>query len=203
MYMQALKRGSSFKHVEFTTVSISTTLRILSLYSPPVCLGSSDWTGPLFLASSHLIGLCRGAGGLYVCASRLTGEMPVIAWVGLSRIIWPSFLSQFSALVAGHKIPWILRDNILTCHHETMKNLSIKVISEELAYNSRLKQYRMFVVDHPLVTGLKARNPDKQSGALATREELLTRSRTLDQHKDMLGLFDRHREVGAALSCDC
>ena len=102
--------------------------------------------------------------------------------------------SQFSSLVAGQRIQWTLRDRVLTSQHEKM-NISVKVLSEELAYNSKLKQYRMFIVDRPLIAGIKARDVEGKDGDLALGEKLLTHYRTLDDHKKLLYSFSRHTEV--------
>ena len=73
--------------------------------------------------------------------------------------------------------------------------LSVRVVSEELAYNSGLKQYRMFIVDRPLVAGIKPRNAKGHDGRVASGEKLLTQYHTLDDHKRLLYSFSQHRKV--------
>ena len=121
--------------------------------------------------------------------------------VGLKGAVWQSeivccllFHSQFTSLVAGQKVDWTLRDHVLSCQLENTK-LNVRVISEELAYNCRLKQYRMFIVDRPLVAGITPKSAEGRDGGLASREKLLTRCVTLDDHKKLLCSFSRHSEV--------
>lgn len=39
---------------------------------------------------------------------------------------------------------------MLTCTSKKVPELSVRVLSEELAYNRALKQFKIFIVEHPL-----------------------------------------------------
>lgn len=69
--------------------------------------------------------------------------------------------------------------------------MNVKVLTEELAYNSHLKQYRMFIVDRPMVAGYH-KHPQPKGGR---KEELLAIRRTHSEHYKLLQCFENHREV--------
>lgn len=50
----------------------------------------------------------------------------------------------------GHKLEWQLRKGRLECVSSSGTSLSVAVLSEELAYNRQLQQFKMFIIDRPL-----------------------------------------------------
>ena len=49
------------------------------------------------------------------------------------------------------KLSWRLAGNILHCMNTSGDTeYSVKVLAEELAYNTALKQFKMFITDKPL-----------------------------------------------------
>ena len=95
--------------------------------------------------------------------------------------------SEYWTLVSGKRIHWKLNDSTLVC---TDNDLTVKVLAEELAYNKKYNQYKMFVIDRPLVGGVKAK---KEKGV--TKEELLVPRHTVADHKRLLQCFQKHTEV--------
>ena len=67
--------------------------------------------------------------------------------------------------------------------------IEVQVLAEELAYNKMLQQYRMFIVDRPMVHGLH-RQQSKDS-----KEDLLAVRRTHSGHYKLLQCFENHRQV--------
>ena len=62
----------------------------------------------------------------------------------------------------GQKLEWQLHNGRLECVSSSGTSLSVVVLSEELAYNRQLRQFKMFVVDRPLDPNYKVcvyRNP--------------------------------------------
>ena len=98
------------------------------------------------------------------------------------------FHSQFHTLVKGKRIPWRLADRILQSIGKEGV-IEAQVLAEELAYNKTLQQYRMFIVDRPMVHGLH-RQQSKDS-----KEDLLAVRRTHSGHYKLLQCFENHRQV--------
>ena len=65
--------------------------------------------------------------------------------------------SQYSAMWNGQRLDWQLRNGHLQCVSSSGTNLSVPVISEELAYNKQLQQFKMFIIDRPLDPNYKVR----------------------------------------------
>lgn len=74
--------------------------------------------------------------------------------------IWPSHMhpshSHYESWVGGHRVKWKLRDKYICS--EPIQNIRVKVLSEELAYNKSLKQFKMFIIERPLDPLYKVHN---------------------------------------------
>ena len=80
--------------------------------------------------------------------------------------------------------------------------MNVEVLTEELAYNRHLKQYRMFIIDRPMVAGYHKHQQSR--GKSGGKEELLAIRRTHSEHYKLLQCFEHHREVCVCVSvCVC
>ena len=77
--------------------------------------------------------------------------------------------------------------------------MDVEVVSEELAYNRHLKQYRMFIIDRPMVPGYHKQQQARGKGE--GKEELLAVRRTHSEHYKLLLCFENHREVFVCVQC--
>lgn len=74
--------------------------------------------------------------------------------------------------------------------------MEVKVLAEELAYNKKYNQYKMFIVGSPLVEIDKGYHRDRKGrDGDSVKEVLLSQRRTLADHLEVLQYFSRHKEV--------
>ncbi len=76
------------------------------------------------------------------------------------------------------------------------RKLTVDVIAEELAYNKRYNQYRMFVVSSPL-TGA-GHQQRRERGV--TKEDLLVPRHSLQDHLRLLQCFGKHEQVNSIVA---
>lgn len=95
---------------------------------------------------------------------------------------------HFSAQWNGQKLDWQLCNGRLECMSTSGSSLSVAVLSEELAYNRQLQQFRMFIIDRPL-------DPNyKPSGVRGSHYYATKTRRKFEEHVHFLKSFDNHRE---------
>ena len=110
--------------------------------------------------------------------------------------------SEYNSLVGGKRVHWKLRDNKLVCLE---KNVEVGVVAEELAYNKKYNQYRLFVVSTPLTSSngqqqvLLQRQKKTRKGAI--EDLLVPPRRTALEHLQLLQHFSKHAEVSSANHC--
>ncbi|CAI8012638.1 Ankyrin repeat domain-containing protein 27 [Geodia barretti] len=95
---------------------------------------------------------------------------------------------QYTAVCNGQRLDWQLRGGQLDCVSSSGTSLSIQVLSEELAYNRQLQQFKMFIVDRPL-------DPNyKPSGVRGSHYFATKTRRKFEEHVHFLKSFENHRE---------
>lgn len=90
---------------------------------------------------------------------------------------------------SGKRKKWQLKKDKLIDEEE---RLGACIISEELAYNKSLKQYRIFIIDRPLVEGPQRRSKP----TAATKEDMLAPKQSLQDYLKLLECFAKHNQVG-------
>ena len=90
--------------------------------------------------------------------------------------------------MGGKRKKWQLVGDKLIAEDDSLQSC---VLSEELAYNRSFKQYRIFVIDRPLVGGTHKR----KSKTAVTKEDMLVPRQTLEENMRLLECFSRHNEV--------
>ena len=70
--------------------------------------------------------------------------------------------------------------------------IDVEVLAEELAYNKHLHQYRMFIVDRPMVSGSYNR---RNSKGAKSKEDLIRIRRSHSDHFRLIQCFENHMQV--------
>ena len=103
------------------------------------------------------------------------------------RCIFIIFNSEYTTILSsGKRKKWSLEYNRLKA---TDGSYTVRVLSEELAYNKSFQHYRMLVIDRPLVEGTQKRRKT------VVMEDLLTPKRTVKEQLELLANFQKHSEV--------
>lgn len=104
-----------------------------------------------------------------------------------------SLYSQFQSLVKGKRIEWTLVERTLQSMGKDGV-IDVEVLAEELAYNKHLQQYRMFIVNRPMVSGWYHRRNSK-GGKAGSKEDLIMVRRSHSDHFRLLQCFENHMQV--------
>ena len=107
-------------------------------------------------------------------------------------------VSEYNALVGGKRIHWKIVNNKLICSD---RNAEIDIIAEELAYNKKYSQYKMFIIKSPLIEG--GSHQAKKGNKGLSKEDLLIPRRTNTDHLQLLQCFHKHEEVCCYCLCCC
>ena len=103
------------------------------------------------------------------------------------RCILIIFNSEYTTILSsGKRKKWSLEYNQLKA---TDGSYTVRILSEELAYNKSFQHYRMLVIDRPLVEGTQKRRKT------VVMEDLLTPKRTVKEQLELLANFQKHSEV--------
>lgn len=95
--------------------------------------------------------------------------------------------SEYTTILSsGKRKKWSLEYNQLKA---TDGSYTVRILSEELAYNKSFQHYRMLVIDRPLVEGTQKRRKT------VVMEDLLTPKRTVKEQLELLANFQKHSEV--------
>jgi hypothetical protein len=122
-------------------------------------------------------------------AASLTGCNLTRSFVEM-HLLQPSVYlkDQYSAMCNGQKLEWQLHNGRLECVSSSGTSLSVVVLSEELAYNRQLRQFKMFVVDRPL-------DPNYKPSGLRDSHYYATKTRRkIEEHVHFLKSFENYRE---------
>ena len=109
----------------------------------------------------------------------------------MTIIIIIEYSEYSSLLTSGKRKVWRLDSKQLKTLDESY---SVRVLSEELAYNRSFQHYRMLMIDRPLVEGSQKRRKT------VTHDELLVPKRTIREQLELLANFQKHTQVNKHIS---
>ena len=77
--------------------------------------------------------------------------------------------------------------------------IDVEVLAEELAYNKHLHQYRMFIVNRPMVSGWYHRRNSRDKAGGSSKEDLIAVRRSHSDHFRLIQCFENHRLVSGQM----
>ncbi len=73
------------------------------------------------------------------------------------------------------------------------KKIGVDILAEELAYNKKYSQYKLFIIKTPLIE--TNQHQKKEKGGSLSMEDMLIPRRTTTEHLQLLQCFNKHEEV--------